>query len=109
MSHLLHTYKIFVPSSSATLETYDSYITKTSAGARNGNVTIKSDGTYIWNSAVDGKVIKGKWIKSKDISSPLILLKGERGHDWKIGESVHSGADIVLWDGVSSQKADLVK
>lgn len=109
VSHLLHTYKIFVPSSYATVETYDSYITKTSAGARNGSVTIKSDGTYIWNSLVDGKVIKGKWTKSKDIAYPLILLKGEQGHDWKVGESVHSGADIVLWDGVSSQKADLVK
>lgn len=110
VSHLMNTYKIYVPSSTATLETETTYITTTSPGALNGSVTILPDGTYVWNSLVNGKIIKGKWAMTNDIAYPIVLLKGEMGGDWKIGESVHNdGADIYLWDGVSSQKARLVK
>ncbi|SOC08314.1 hypothetical protein SAMN05880501_10558 [Ureibacillus xyleni] len=105
VSHLFNTYQVYAPSSTATLETKDYYITTTSIGALNGGLIIQSDGTYVWNSLIEGKVIKGKWRQTKDKDYPIELLKGELGYNWKVGESPHRFGEILLWSGSTSMNA----
>lgn len=74
-----------------------------SSGAQTAStITINSDGTYVWNSVWDGKVIKGNWQKTGAKDYPIIVPKGQEGKDWKLGKQDGSGkGDIILWDGNS--------
>lgn len=75
---------------------------KANPGALSGAIAIYSDGTYIWNSSWDGKVITGKWERSGDSGYPITIIDGESGKDWMLGKSgshVWGGGDIVIWDG----------
>ncbi|WP_239615620.1 copper amine oxidase N-terminal domain-containing protein [Cohnella mopanensis] len=106
MSMFFHTYRVYSPSSSATSETEEDYTTLTGVGSLNGGLLIKSNGTYEWNSLVDGKVIRGKWVKTGDVDWPLKLVQGEQGNDWSVAEAIHeTGASIYLWDGTHSLNA----
>lgn len=59
-------------------------------------LTINQDGTYVWNSSWDGKVITGKWDEIiGDTDSPIVLRKGESGDEWNLSKS-KSG--ISLYD-----------
>lgn len=80
----------------------DAVIYKANPGALSGAIAIYSDGTYIWNSTWDGKVITGTWERTGDAGYPIRILDGESGKDWMCGKSgpdVWGGGDIVIWDG----------
>lgn len=80
----------------------------TSAGAQSGSITIKGDGTYVWNSTWEGRIIQGKWQETNDSDYPIVLLQGEDGRDWKVGKD--QGTDIIVWDQNSiSKNGHLVK
>lgn len=50
------------------------------SGADDGTITINSDGTYVWNSVMDGE-ITGVWKKTGK-STEMILVAAEGGKDW---------------------------
>lgn len=80
----------------------DAVMYKANPGALSGAIAIYSDGTYIWNSTWDDKIITGKWERSGDSGYPIRILDGESGKDWMCGKSgpnVWGGGDIVIWDG----------
>ncbi len=63
-------------------------------------LTLNPDGTYVWNSAWDGKVIKGKWQKTGKADYPILLPQGQEGKDWRLAKGDGSGkGEILLWDG----------
>lgn len=74
-----------------------------SSGAVAGSFTINSNGTWDWNSSWDGKMLHGQWVRSKDSSYPITILKGEEGHDWYITAGTkQSKSDIIAWDKTGS-------
>jgi hypothetical protein len=71
----------------------------TSAGALTKSaVRINPDGTYVWNSSWDGRVIQGRWTAEKDGS--IILRNGQEKKDWKMQrmDKPIGKAEITLWD-----------
>ncbi len=68
-----------------------------SAGVSVGDLIIRPDGTYIWNS-YGGK--KGKWVRG-DESYPIVLIDATENRKWKVAvDPRHTGGrDIVIWDG----------
>lgn len=74
-------------------------------------LTLHKDGTYVWDSAWDGKVYKGTWQKQDDEAYPILLLKGQEGKDWNLGPGEGAGkGEILLFDGVyMSYAGDLLK
>ena len=60
-------------------------------------VRVNADGTYVWNSAWDGKVIQGRWRKD---GGGIVLLKGQGGRDWKMDRMARPAgkAEVTLWD-----------
>lgn len=72
-------------------------------------LTVNKDGTYIWNSAYDEKVIKGSWTTGSDGS--LNLIKGQEGKTWELVKSTGKTEDIFVMDGSTwySGKAVTVK
>ena len=98
LSPFFHTFLMAVPG--AVVDT-PATGTQVTPGALSGGLTVNSDGTYIWNSTWEGKVLKGSWKATGDPGYPILLLNGEDGHDWKLGKSISStwgGGDIVIWD-----------
>lgn len=96
-------YQYWVPGTSYTVPDYSNrqlvLHNSTGTGVLPGGIKINSDGTYVWNSSWDGKVIKGYWKKTGDSDYPIELENAQQGRDWKIGKSNDKGADIVIWDG----------
>ena len=72
-----------------------------STGTRTAStLTLNPDGTYIWNSAWDGKVIKGSWQKTGKSDYPILLAHGQEGKDWHLAKGDGAGkGEILLWDG----------
>jgi len=68
-----------------------------SAGVSVGDLIIRPDGTYLWNS-YGGK--SGKWVRG-DSSYPVVLIDNVEHREWKVGaDGRHiGGRDIVIWDG----------
>ena len=68
-----------------------------SSGLKSGDLIIKANGTYIWNS-YGGK--KGNWVKG-DSEYPIVLIDKSENKKWKVGyDSKHTGGrDIIIWDG----------
>lgn len=83
--------------------TTDNYATNTrTVTVASGYVTksairINPDGTYVWNSAWDGKIIQGQW---KQQGGAIIVLKGQSGLDWRMERMAKPAGDAVvtLWD-----------
>ncbi|HWP12843.1 MAG TPA: hypothetical protein VNN06_13540 [Ramlibacter sp.] len=71
-----------------------------SAGAAAGDLIIKPDGTYVWNS-YGGK--SGRWISAADAVYPIVLIDTSENRRWKVGaDPKHTGGrDIMIWDGNS--------
>ncbi len=77
---------------------YDGYNwLKVSAGLAVGDLIIKPNGTYVWNS-YGGKT--GNWIKG-DSDYPVILLDTVENRQWQLSIDPHhtGGRDITAWDG----------
>lgn len=68
-----------------------------SAGLAVGDLIIKPDGSYLWNS-YGGK--KGRW-EHGDAEYPLVLIDTMERRRWKVGVDPKrtGGRDIVIWDG----------
>ncbi len=68
-----------------------------STGLKSGDLMIKTDGTYKWNS-YGGK--KGNWIKG-DSDYPIVLIDKVEKKKWRVGyDTKHTGGrDIIIWDG----------
>ncbi|MEB3102381.1 copper amine oxidase N-terminal domain-containing protein [Ferviditalea candida] len=113
LSYFFHTWKMRIPGAVVTspIPGTSDVVTNATPGADAGNLQVKSDGTYVWQSIWDGKTIKGSWRKTNLPDYPIILLRGEEGKDWKLGKSdknTWGGGDIVIYDGQSiSQNGDL--
>jgi flagellar basal body-associated protein FliL len=101
LSFYFDTFQLAVPGVSYTQENSSSNTstTYTSTGVQSGAIKINSDGTYIWNSTWDGKIINGNWQESGDSAYPIRILQGEEGKDWLLGKSDQSGSDIYLLNG----------
>ncbi|HWR54855.1 MAG TPA: hypothetical protein VN428_27345 [Bryobacteraceae bacterium] len=61
-------------------------------------VRLQKDGSYIWNSSWDGKVIRGRWTPAA--GGGITLLRAQEGKDWRMERlKEKSGkAEISLWD-----------
>ncbi len=68
-----------------------------STGVADGDLIIRPDGTYIWNS-YGGK--SGSWVRGDSVY-PVVLIDTVENRQWKVGlDSEHSqGRDIMIWDG----------
>ncbi|TRW95586.1 hypothetical protein [Candidatus Methylobacter oryzae] len=68
-----------------------------STGIAVGDLIIRPDGTYIWNS-YGGK--SGNWVRG-DSDYPVVLIDTVENKQWKVStDSKHTGGrDIVIWDG----------
>ena len=83
---------------------YDGYdILHIRAGVSVGDLIIKPDGTYIWNS-YGGKT--GRWFENNDPGTPeysIVLIDTVENKQWKVGADPthYLGRDIMLWDGGS--------
>ncbi|MHB8984190.1 MAG: copper amine oxidase N-terminal domain-containing protein [Carboxydocellales bacterium] len=113
LADFFHLFSLVVPGAVNQIPIgFDAVVFKATPGALAGGIAIYADGTYIWNSPWDGKVIKGKWARSSDSDYPLTILDGEEGKDWKLGRSgpnVWGGGDIVIWDGSIFKNGTKVK
>jgi len=68
-------------------------------GASAGDLIIKPDGTYVWNS-YGGK--SGRWVRG-DAEFPVVLIDTVENRQWRVGADPKriGGRDIVVWDGNS--------
>jgi hypothetical protein len=68
-----------------------------STGIAVGDLIIRPDGTYIWNS-YGGK--SGSWTHG-DSDYPIVLIDTVENKQWKVGaDPKHiAGRDIIIWDG----------
>lgn len=96
-------YQYWVPGTAYTVLDYtnNQRVTKISSGTGvlPGSIKINSDGTYIWNSSWDGKIIKGSWRTTNDSGYPIELIKAQEGKSWRIGKSDQKDVSIIIWDG----------
>jgi len=69
------------------------------AGVSAGDLIIRPDGTYVWNS-YGGKT--GRWVRG-DSEYPITLIDTVENRHWKVGaDPKHTGGrDIMVWDGNS--------
>lgn len=68
------------------------------AGVSVGDLIIRPDGTYVWNS-YGGK--SGRWEKGDSAEWPIVLIDTVENRRWVVGvDPNHTGGrDIVVWDG----------
>ncbi|HEU5054722.1 MAG TPA: hypothetical protein VFT78_16520 [Hanamia sp.] len=96
-------YQYWIPGTSYTVPDYSNHQlvlhNSTGTGVLPGGIKINSNGSYIWNSSWDGKIIKGNWRKTGDKDYPIELVNAQEGKTWKVGKSKDKGADIYVWDG----------
>ncbi|WP_047155206.1 hypothetical protein [Aneurinibacillus tyrosinisolvens] len=95
------TFNLYVPGAVYTTDDYtnNTRTTKVSPGSGKLNswLTINANGTYVWNSSWDKKVIKGKW-KKGDADYPVILLNVQEKKSWKVGKDKRKN-QVYVWDG----------
>lgn len=62
-------------------------------------VRLHKDGSYIWNSSWDGKIIRGKWMPATE-GGGIILLRAQEGKDWRMERLKNKSgkAEVSLWD-----------
>lgn len=80
--------------------TYNDWL-HVSTGVAVGDLIIRPDGTYIWNS-YGGK--SGNWTQTHgDSDYPIVLIDTVENKQWKVGvDPKHiGGRDIMIWDGNS--------
>jgi hypothetical protein len=71
------------------------------------SLIIFPDNTYAWNSAYDGKLIQGRWVKD---GADINLLKGQEGMDWRVSKGTAStGGDILIYTSSVTYLADRAK
>lgn len=103
LNYFFSLYQYWVPGTSYTIPDYTNrqLVINNSAGTGvlPGGITINKDGTYVWNSSWEGKVIKGKWRATGDSGYPIELIKAQEGKNWKVGKSNDQGVAIIIWDG----------
>ncbi len=102
IDYALKTFILWVPGTSYVIPNFDAHTSTlyTSTGTLpKSTITINKDGTYIWNSAYDGKIIVGKWTKNDDNS--LNILLGQEGKTWRLAKGGGQYEDIFLMDGFS--------
>lgn len=96
-------YQYWVPGASYTTPDYtnNQLVIHNSAGTGvlPGGIKINIDGTYVWNSSWDDKVIKGNWRATGDAGYPIELLNAQEGKNWKIGKTTGDPSTITIWDG----------
>lgn len=70
-----------------------------STGVSAGDLIIRPNGTYVWNS-YGGKA--GRWVDG-DAEYPIVLIDTVENRRWKVGaDPRHTGGrDIMVWDGNS--------
>lgn len=69
------------------------------AGVSAGDLIIKPNGTYVWNS-YGGKA--GRWVRG-DSAYPIVLIDTVENRQWRVGADPKriGGRDIIVWDGNS--------
>jgi hypothetical protein len=65
------------------------------AGVSAGDLIIKPDGTYVWNS-YGGK--KGRWERG-DAESPIVLVDTVENRRWNVSVNSRKSEQIFVWDG----------
>ncbi|WCK54272.1 hypothetical protein PP175_23780 [Aneurinibacillus sp. Ricciae_BoGa-3] len=95
------TFNLYVPGAVSTTDDYVNHTRTTTISPGSGKLkswlTINANGTYVWNSSWDKKVIKGKW-KKGDADYPVILLNAQEHKNWKIGIDKRKN-QVYVWDG----------
>ncbi|HAL83651.1 MAG TPA: hypothetical protein DCO83_16605 [Mucilaginibacter sp.] len=113
LSYFIGTYQIWVPGTSYTTPDYSNnqLIIHNSAGTGlfPGGIKINANGTYIWNSSWDKKIIRGKWRTTNNKNYPIELVKAQEGKDWKTGSSNTAGVSIIIWDGYTWYNGKKIK
>ncbi|GAC1594592.1 MAG: hypothetical protein NVS3B8_08230 [Chitinophagaceae bacterium] len=103
VSYFFSLYQYYVPGASYTVPDYTNNreVLHNSAGTGvlPGSIKISANGTYIWNSSWDGKILKGHWRLTGDADYPIELLRAQKGKNWKVGKSKEKNVSIVVWDG----------
>lgn len=100
LEYAFRTFILWVPGTSYTFSDYSSgtntlYI---SGGTiPKSTLTVNKDGTYVWNSAYDAKIIRGTWTGNSEGS--LDLIKGQEGKTWRLAKSDGKYEDIFIMDG----------
>jgi hypothetical protein len=106
-------YQYWVPGASYTTPDYtnNQLVIHTSAGTGvlPGGIKINIDGTYVWNSSWDGKIIKGNWRATGDGGYPIELLNAQEGKNWKIGKTTGDPSTITIWDGSTWYNGEKIK
>lgn len=96
-------FQYWIPGTSYTVPDYTNQqmVIHNSAGSGvlPGGIKINADGTYIWNSSWDEKVIKGRWRATNDQEYPLELMQAQEGKNWKVGKTTGDPSTITLWNG----------
>ena len=69
------------------------------AGVSAGDLIIRPDGTYVWNS-YGGKA--GRWMRG-DAGHPVVLIDTVENRQWRVGAGPGrtGGREIIVWDGSS--------
>lgn len=101
LNYAFKTFILWVPGTSYTVDNYDNNTSTlyTSSGTLpKSTLMVNTDGTYIWNSAWDEKIINGKWTQDSDGLS-LNLINGQEGKTWKLIKSDGQSEDIFIMDG----------
>lgn len=99
-SAFVGTWQLAVEGASSTT---DNYATNTrtitsSSGALGRRLVIRTDDSYDWGGT------KGRWAATGEGAGgyPLVLLKADHGHDWKVRWDTRRNAPagrILVWDG----------
>lgn len=97
-----------VPGAAYTQQSGDTMTLYVSSGTMTASsLLINPDGTYVWNSQWDGKLIRGTWVKTSD---GLVLQKAQEGKDWIVSVSTpQHGGDILVYNESTWYIADRAK
>ena len=106
-------YQYWVPGTSYTTPDYanNQLVIHNSAGTGvlPGGIKINIDGTYVWNSSWDGKIIQGNWRTTGDGGYPVELLNAQEGKNWRIGKTTGDPSTITIWDGSTWYHGEKIK
>jgi hypothetical protein len=104
-------YQYWVPGASYTTPDYTNnqlvIHNSSGTGVLPGGIRINGDGTFIWNSSWDGKVIRGKWRKTGDGGYPIEMINAQEGKNWKVGKG--DDGNIIIWDGFTWYNGKKIK